>query len=66
MTTSKPDHGKPLRCPYCGEEISAELTYTAQYSEHRDLTGFECDNYRCDARWGPRGGVERVSKLVAP
>ena len=52
----------PLRCPYCGGELDFELTYTTSgyYSEHRDLTGIECANFRCNARWTPTGEVERL------
>jgi sarcosine oxidase delta subunit len=54
----------PLRCPYCGSEIEAELTYSGYaYSEHRDLTGYECESFACDARWDKRGEPERGSKL---
>lgn len=56
--------GLPLVCPYCGSNIDVDLVYSARYSEHRDLVGFECENYACDARWDKRGRVERVSKLV--
>ena len=54
---------KPLRCPYCRDEFSAELVYTARYSEHRDLRGYECDNYACDARWDARGNPTRAPGL---
>lgn len=55
--------GQPLRCPYCGGELEFELTYTGHgYSEHRDLTGVECDNFRCNARWTNRGEVERLPR----
>lgn len=52
----------PLRCPYCGGELEFELTYTASrsYSEHRDLTGIECEDFPCNARWTNRGEVERL------
>lgn len=50
---------RPLRCPYCADTLTAELVYTASYSEHRDLVGFECDNYACNARWKPNGDPER-------
>lgn len=52
----------PLRCPYCGAELEFELTYTATsaYSEHRELTGIECERWPCSARWTPSGEVERL------
>lgn len=57
---------RDLRCPYCGDEISPDLEYTSMaYSEHRDLVGYECDHYACDARWDKTGRVERPSKLPA-
>jgi hypothetical protein len=52
-----------LVCPYCGNDIEVELTYTSMaYSEHRDLTGFECENWECNARWDNCGNVERLPK----
>jgi hypothetical protein len=55
--------GKRLICPYCGSDIEAELSYTTvSFSEHRDLTGYECESYECDARWTNRGDVERLPK----
>lgn len=57
----------PLRCLYCGDEITPVLEYTASYSEHRDHTGYECDNYRCDARWDKRGNpTEQPRAAAAP
>lgn len=55
---------KPLRCPDCGDEITAELVYTAQFSEHRDLEGYECDNYRCGATWDKRGNPTAPPRAV--
>lgn len=56
----------PIRCPYCGSEIEAELSYTGgAYSEHRDLTGYECENYACYARWDKRGDPERGPRSAA-
>jgi hypothetical protein len=50
----------PLRCPVCGDELSPVLEYTGvAHSEHRDFTGYECDNYRCGAAWDARGNVTR-------
>jgi hypothetical protein len=71
VTADSPAAGLPqeavdaaaLRCPTCGDEITAELVYTASYSEHRDLTGYECDNYECGAEWDQWGGVTVPSKL---
>lgn len=40
-----------LRCPDCGGEITVNLVY----SEHRDLDGFECDEYECGAEWDKHG-----------
>ncbi len=47
----------PLRCTVCGGPISAVLTYNSAftYSEHRDLTGYECDDYACGAEWDKNG-----------
>jgi DNA-directed RNA polymerase subunit RPC12/RpoP len=44
---------RPLVCPYCGSRISAELIYTAHYSEHRDLDSYSCDD--CGADWAKDG-----------
>jgi hypothetical protein len=64
VNDDKPRGLLALRCPYCGGEIEAELTYTGYaYSEHRDLTGYECENYTCNARWDKRGQPERGSQL---
>jgi hypothetical protein len=49
---------RPLRCPYCGSEISAVLVYASgAYSEHRDVDGYECDDYSpaCGAEWDVHG-----------
>lgn len=51
-----------LGCPFCGSTFTANLEYTARYSDHRDLTGYECDNYACDARWDKNGNLTRPSK----
>jgi len=60
------DEGWELRCPYCGSEIEPELTYTTMaYSEHRDLTAYECESWECGARWDNRGRVERPSKVAS-
>ena len=40
---------RPLACPYCAGRITAELIYTAHYSEHRDLDSYSCDD--CGAEW---------------
>jgi len=56
---------KDIRCPYCKSEIETVLEYTGHaYSEHRDLTGFNCDNWECDAEWDKRGKLRKESKLV--
>jgi hypothetical protein len=57
---------RPLRCPYCGGTFETVLEYTARYSEHRDLTGFECENYECDAAWKPNGDVDRLPRGTRP
>lgn len=58
--TARPD----LVCPYCGDTFETELQYrVGSYSEHRDHTGFGCDNYLCDARWANDGQLVRPSKL---
>ena len=44
-----------IRCPFCGSELEFILEYTASYSEHRDFTGIECDNWECRATWDSRG-----------
>jgi sarcosine oxidase delta subunit len=60
-----PPEPTPLRCPHCGAELEFELTYTGHsYSEHRDLTGIECENFRCNARWTNRGEVERMPRAL--
>jgi hypothetical protein len=44
----------PLRCTSCGSTITPVLEYTPMaYSEHRDHTGYECDE--CPASWDKRG-----------
>lgn len=57
-----------LRCPACGDTFTAILEYTARgsYSEHRDLTGYECDNYDCLAEWDQHGTLRQPSKLQPP
>jgi hypothetical protein len=58
---------KRLVCPYCGADIEANLEYTGHgYSEHRDLTGYECESYACDAHWDRCGNVTQPSKLARP
>lgn len=58
--TARPD----LVCPYCGDPFETELAYTGgSHSEHRDHTGFACENYLCDARWANDGTLVRPSKL---
>jgi hypothetical protein len=53
-----------LRCPYCGEPFEVLLEYSGgSHSEHRDLTGFNCENYACDALWDRFGELTRPSKL---
>lgn len=53
-----------LRCPFCRSEFSPILEYTVHsYSEHRDLTGYECDNYDCGAEWDRRGNLTIPSSL---
>jgi len=50
-----------IRCPYCSGQISATLEYTGSgYSDHRDQTGFECDNYSCGATWDRNGDIELI------
>lgn len=45
---------QPLRCTACGSTLSPLLEYTSgSYSEHRDHTGYECDD--CFATWDKRG-----------
>lgn len=57
-----------LRCPYCGAELDFTLEYTAvgYYSEHRDLTGIECGDYECDAKWDRSGNPTTPSKKGEP
>lgn len=31
------------------------LEYSRGWSEHRDLVGYECDNYKCGAEWDKWG-----------
>jgi hypothetical protein len=58
-------HTPPLRCPVCLDPLTVILEYvTGSYSEHRDHKGYECDNFRCDARWDQWGNVTQPSKLV--
>jgi hypothetical protein len=56
---------KPLRCPYCGSTITAVLVYTGHgYSEHRDLDGYECDDWDdCLAEWDKWGEPTVDSRL---
>lgn len=54
-----------LRCPDCGAEITVNLVYTAVFSEHRDLDGFECDDWACGAEWDKRGVQTKPSKKEA-
>lgn len=52
-----------LRCTFCGGEFSPVLEYTGMsYSEHRDLTGYECDDYNCGAEWDKFGNVTTEGK----
>lgn len=56
-----------LVCPACGDTFSAILEYTGySHSEHRDLSGYECDNYDCLAEWDSRGQLRQSSKLSQP
>lgn len=44
----------PLRCPACGSTLAPTLEYAGgSYSEHRDHTGYECDE--CPAAWDKNG-----------
>lgn len=52
---------KPIACPYCGSPIEARLEYTGwAHSEHRDLTGYECESYECWAEWDAQGKPTKV------
>lgn len=54
-----------LRCPHCGDTFTAELEYTPYaHSEHRDHTGYACDNWECGAEWNNQGGPTKPSKLT--
>jgi len=58
---------KPLRCPYCGAKIEADLQYTEWFgSDHRDLVGYDCDDWDCNAAWDPDGNPTRPSKKEQP
>lgn len=47
-----------LRCTFCGDEITPTLEYRpGSYSEHRDHTGYECDD--CPAEWDKHGNVTK-------
>lgn len=47
---------RSLVCTFCAGEISPTLEYTPHsYSEHRDHTGYECDD--CPAAWDKTGEV---------
>lgn len=47
-----------LRCTFCGSEITPILEYRIRsYSEHRDHTGYECDD--CPAEWDKHGNVTK-------
>lgn len=53
-------------CPFCKGEISPVLEYTGHaYSEHRDFTGYECDEYKCGAEWNSRGIMTTPSRIEA-
>lgn len=47
---------RSLVCTFCAGQISPTLEYTPRsYSEHRDHTGYECDD--CAATWDTTGEV---------
>lgn len=47
-----------IRCSYCGDTLEALLEYTGgPYSEHRDHMGYECESYKCSARWDAQGDL---------
>lgn len=47
-----------LRCPFCGSPFEAILEYTGRAdSEHRDLVGYECEDYACMAAWDRDGNL---------
>lgn len=55
-----------LVCPYCGGPFTASLVYTGSgWSEHRDLEGYECDNYECGAEWDSEGKLITAGKTPA-
>lgn len=57
---------KPLRCPNCDAELDFVLEYTGgSHSEHRDLTGVECENWDCGAKWDRFGNPTEPSKREA-
>jgi hypothetical protein len=55
-----------LVCTFCEGQISPTLEYTPRpYSEHRDHTGYECDNFRCGAEWDAAGRNTVPSMLIS-
>jgi hypothetical protein len=61
---------RELVCTFCEGQISPTLEYTPRpYSEHRDHTGYECDD--CTATWSQAGevvteGVARCPECAHP
>lgn len=55
----------PLTCTACGAQVSPLLEYTGHaYSEHRDHTGYECDE--CPATWDKWGAPTSAPSVEQP
>lgn len=66
MSEHPPAATPDLRCPVCWDPLTALLAYTGHgYSEHRDHTGYECDNFRCGAEWDAAGRNTVPSMLIS-
>lgn len=51
---------QPLRCPDCGGTISVVTGHNGSgYLAYEEVTGFECDDFRCQTEWDKYGDVAR-------